>query len=234
MSNSYVKAAFALVMSSTDADVVTAALTAADLLDGGEDDGDLRQAFHDLGPAFAAAFPPKGRSGFDTFLELFDDPDFPSFGCRVDIGEGNEDGTCEVVFSGEEFGAEQVAGLIFTACKSALPCAFAWSYDCDRLRVGKFGGGCVVITNAGIDYHTTTGIIDRALSREIKDPDEAIDGYVLATRDREHGLSFWNHDQGFGRLELASVFSIDEADKFDKPVAADEPEWLAMPVPLRP
>ncbi len=172
-------------------------------------------------------------SGFDAFVELFDDPDFPSFDCRVDVGDPDSTGQCEVEFSGEQFGVEQVARLIFTACKSALPCAFAWSYDCDRLRIGEFGGGCVVITAAGIDHHTTTGIIDRAITREIRDPDEAVHGYVLATRDRAHGLSFWSNEQGFGRLALATVFSEAEATAFDKAIADDEPEWLTMPAPLR-
>ena len=234
MSNTYLKTAFALVMSSEDAALIQAAFVAADLLEANSEDDELRRAFDDLGPAFAAAFPPQGASGFGSFAELFDDPDFPSFDCRVDVGEADEQGRREVAFSGEQFGVEQVARLIFTACKSALPCAFAWSYDCDRLRVGEFGGGCVVITASGIDHHTTTGIIDRAITREIRDPDEAVDGYVLAIRDREHGLSFWSNEEGFGRLALATVFSEDEAATFDKPIADDEPEWLTMPAPLRP
>ena len=234
MANNYLEAAFALVMSSHDADVIRAAMTATDILDTRGEDDELRRAFDELGPAFAAVFPPKGPSGFDGFVELFDDPDFPTFDCHIDIGEADHDGRCEAAFSGEQFGVEQVARLISTACKSALPCAFAWSYDCDRLRIGEFGGGCVVITAAGVDHHTTTGIIDRALTREIKDPDEAVDGYVLAIRDPEYGLSFWNNDEGFGRLALATVFGEDDAAVFDKPIADDEPEWLTMPAPLRP
>jgi hypothetical protein len=31
----------------------------------------------------------------------------------------------------------------------------------------------------------------------------------------------------------ATVFSESEAAKFDMPIAADQPEWLAMPAPLR-
>jgi len=59
-----------------------------------------------------------------------------------------------------------------------------------------------------------------------------VDGFVLALADQEHGLSFWNNDHGFGRLGLATVFSEDEAARFDKPIAHSEPEWLAMPAPL--
>ena len=56
-------------------------------------------------------------------------------------------------------------------------------------------------------------------------------GFVLATRDGVHGLSFWNNDFGFGPLFNATVFDEDEAAAFDLPIADDEPEWLALPAP---
>lgn len=65
--------------------------------------------------------------------------------------------------------------------------------------------------------------------------DAAVDGafgLVLATRDHQHGLSFWNNDFGFGPLFNAAVFSEAEVATFDVPIADDEPEWLALPVPL--
>jgi len=49
----------------------------------------------------------------------------------------------------------------------------------------------------------------------------------------EPGLSFWNNEDGFGSLARATVFSETEAAKFDLPIADDQPEWLAMPAPLR-
>lgn len=65
-------------------------------------------------------------------------------------------------------------------------------------------------------------------------PEAAVDGafgFVLATRDRNHGLSFWNNAFGFGPLFNATVFSEAEAAAFDMPIA-EEPEWLALPAPL--
>lgn len=59
-------------------------------------------------------------------------------------------------------------------------------------------------------------------------------GFVLATRDRAHGLSFWNREYGFGPLFNATVFSETDAGGFDVPIADDEPEWLALPAPLAP
>jgi hypothetical protein len=58
-------------------------------------------------------------------------------------------------------------------------------------------------------------------------------GFVLATRDHAHGLSFWNNAYGFGPLFNATVFSEVDAAVFNLPIADDEPEWLALPAPLR-
>lgn len=59
-------------------------------------------------------------------------------------------------------------------------------------------------------------------------------GFVLAIRDRTHGLSFWNEVYGFGPLFNATVFTEAGATVPDIPIADDEPEWLAMPAPLQP
>ena len=232
MANSYTKAAFCILMSPADVTILSAATRAIDILEGDSTDEDLTLSFDALGIAFHTAFPAKGDNDFGSFLEIFDEPDHPTFGCDIDIEEPDKEGRCAVTFSGEQVEIEPVARLIFTACKSALPCAFEWSHGSDRLRVGEFGGGCVVITASGIAYHNTRDILDRAITREISGSDEAVDGFVLALADREHGLSFWNNELGFGRLALATVFSENEAGRFDKPIAHTEPEWLAMPAPL--
>ncbi|KAK0329669.1 hypothetical protein LTR94_035868, partial [Friedmanniomyces endolithicus] len=41
--------------------------------------------YDNLGPRFAALFPPKDGDDFGSFLDLFDDPDFPSFDCSIVI-----------------------------------------------------------------------------------------------------------------------------------------------------
>lgn len=234
MSNSYTKAAFSLVMSPNDAAMLRLVRKAINILDSlnDDEDEDLKLSFDALGTAFHAFFPPKGPNDFGSFLEMFNDPENPHLGCDIDIAEPNAEALCEVTFSGEQFEIETIAALIFTVCKSALPCAFEWAHGMDRLRVGEFGGGCVVITENGAEYHSTRAILDRAITREIRGEGEAVDGHVLAIRDREHGLSFWNKEFGFGRLEVATVFSEAEAANYDKPIAHDEPEWPAMPTPL--
>lgn len=232
MSNSYTKAAFSILMSPADVTTLSLVRKAVRILDTVSEDEDLKLSFDGLGTAFAKVFPARGASDFGSFLDLFDDPDFPRFGCDIDIEEPDTEGLCAVTFSGEQVDVEAIANLIFVACKSALPCAFEWAHVMDRLCIGEFGGGCVVITAAGVQYHNTRDILDRAITREISGPDEAVDGFVLALADHEHGLSFWNNEHGFGRLALATVYSADEASRFEKPVAHVEPEWLAMPAPL--
>lgn len=56
-------------------------------------------------------------------------------------------------------------------------------------------------------------------------------GYVLATRDQEHGLSFWNEAHGFGAPYDATVFDEKEAISVNKPIALWAPEWMALPAP---
>lgn len=77
-----------------------------------------------------------------------------------------------------------------------------------------------------IEYGGSARGLERALSRRAG---EAENGLVIATRDAEEGLLFWNSDDGFGALETATVFSEAEAADIDLPIANDQPEWLALP-----
>jgi len=42
-------------------------------------------------------------------------------------------------------------------------------------------------------------------------------------------LLFWNNEYGFGSLSTATVFTEDEARRFDLPFADDQPEWVELP-----
>ena len=55
---------------------------------------------------------------------------------------------------------------------------------------------------------------------------------VIAMRDGEEGLLFWNSRQGFGSLDSADVFTESQALSTDLPIAVDQPEWLALPACL--
>ena len=236
MANTYTKAAFTLTVTIEEAAMLRAAEQAVDILDSNGDDADLALGYDSLGTRFHSLFPPKGASRFENFLALFDDWIFPYLDCRIDITEPDDAGNCRATFWGDQFGIEPVAGLIRIVCKSALPCGFAWISDCDRMRPGEFGGGCVLITEAGLTFHSTQNILDRAARSAAADPDthghEGRFGFVLASRDQDGHAVFWNNDDGFGALASATVFSEAEARAHDPVIASDEPEWLALPAPL--
>lgn len=228
MADHYLETAFSIAVTVEEAALLAAAISAAERLSGA-DCPDRGAAYAELGPAFAAAFPASAEDPFATFLQLFDDPDFPQFDADIEIGESDASAQVLVYFAGRQFGVEQVARLIFAVAKSALPFGFEYAYTCSKLRCGEFGGGAVIITPGGIEYRSTGRALERGITRG---SGEGCDGFVLAARDKQHGLAFWNNASGFGRLADASVFNEYEAARFDKPICDDEPEWLAMPMPL--
>jgi hypothetical protein len=231
MSNSYTKAAFTLVVTAAEADLLRRVVAAIEMIGDASIGHDAFETHYArVGADFAALFPRSELSPFDGLLDLFPDPNYPVLDFDIDIGEPIGDEQVVVFFSGEQFGIETAANLIQRCARSALPFGFEWALDHDRLRPGEFGGGYVVITETAIEYGSTGRMLDRALARV---HDEGADGFVLAIRQAEHGLSFWNDTGGFDRLARARIFSEAEAGRFELPVANDEPEWLAMPGPLR-
>lgn len=230
MANNYLKASFTVTVTPDEAELIQSAFEASDILADLDEEPEARaKAYGELGEAFAAAFPPRDEDPFGSFLDLFVDPAYPTFDCHLQLLETNEAGQAVLLFSGDQFATDAVAHLLFVTAKSALPFGFEFALDCDRLRPGEFGGGYVAITAKGLSFGHSGQQLDRAIGRTL---DEGADGFVLAIRNAEHGLSFWNKEAGFGRLGDATVFTEAEAARFDKPIAEDEPEWLAMPAPL--
>lgn len=194
MANNYLSSSFILEMTAEDAEMVRLAQDASVILEFYAGDSPRDIEYKKLGPRFAALFPPKDGDDFGSFLDLFDDPDFPSFDCSIVISEVDAEGHCKVSFSGNQFGVDQVANLIFTACKSALPCAFSWAHTCDALRPDEFGGGCVIITEAGIDFHSTTGIIGRVLGTGAgpsETPKPVFDPALVTIEQKRFSVTQW-------------------------------------------
>jgi hypothetical protein len=194
MANNYLSSSFILEMTAEDAELVRLAQDASVILEFYAGDSPRDIEYKKLGPRFAALFPPKDGDDFGSFLDLFDDPDFPSFDCSIVISEVDAEGHCKVSFSGNQFGVDQVANLIFTACKSALPCAFSWAHTCDALRPDELGGGCVIITDAGIDFHSTTGIIGRVLGTGAgpsETPKPVFDPALVTIEQKRFSVTQW-------------------------------------------
>lgn len=231
MSNSYTKAAFTLVVTAAEADLLRRVVAAIEIISDTSIDLDgLETHYATVGADFALLFTRSELSPFDGLLDLFPDPNYPMLDFDIDIGKPNGKGQVVVFFSGEQFGIETAANLIQRCARSALPFGFEWAADHDRLRPGEFGGGYVAITEMDVEYASTGRMLERALDRT---RDEGADGFVLAGRQTDHGLGFWNDTDGFGRLARARVFSEAEAASADVPIATERAEWLAMPAPRR-
>jgi len=226
MANNYLYAAFAVSVTASEAQLIANVEAAIDAIEQDLQGKARQEAFDALGPEFAATFPPTSDDPLSGLMPIFPDEDFPCLDADVTIEEGQDHTTRVVTFSGDQFGIEQVANLLFACAKSALPIGFEYAYTCDKLRNDEFGGGAVIITADGIDYHSTHAIVREALSEKSLPTCARL---VLTVRDTEHGLLFWNADTGFGDLASATLFTEQEAADFDVPIAFDEPEWLTCP-----
>ncbi len=233
MADYFTKASFTITVTETEADILRRIDDAIAIIEDKElDPTELEARFRSLGPAFAECFQPKDADIFSSFLSMFPDPDYPrlGFSLSIDIIDPADDsGLRRLWFHGEQMDVEVAANLIHTVARSALPFGFEYAIDCSRMRIGEFGGGFAAIREDGIEFGNSAQGLERALTRL---PDDPHHGLVIAIRDREEGLLFWNSDTGFGSLETATVFSETEAATYDLPIADDQPEWLPMPSPL--
>lgn len=230
MANHFVKASFTLRVTHREAGVLRQIEDALAIFEDGDlEPGERAIRFAALGDDFAAYFPPSESDPLDGFLSLFSDPDFPRFGCTLQVDPPGDGDSATVWIHGDQIDIEATAALIQAAATSALPFGFEYALDCDRMRPGEFGGGYVVIRDDDIEFGGSARGLEAALARH---PGEAEHGLVLAMRDPEEGLLFWNSADGFGALESATVYSEAEASNTDLPIADDQPEWLALPAPL--
>lgn len=230
MANHFTKASFTFVVTPAEADILRLIDDAMEVLDDTSLEPVGRAArFSALGPGFAACFPPADADPFSGFLEIFSDPDYPRLGFTLQVDPPGTGDMVGVWIHGEQVDIEAAAALIQAAARSALPFGFEYALDCDRMRPGEFGGGFVVIREDGIIFGGSGRGLEKALTRRTG---EAEHGLVIAMRDDEEGLLFWNSETGFGSLQTATVFPEAEASNTDLPIASDQPEWLALPAPL--
>jgi len=223
MADHYTKASFIIDASPSDIAFLRE-ISQLDIDDIAEDE--LRDHYESCSARFKNAFPGSDADPFEAYRNLYSDPDFarPCFDIHY---EGKLDNGLErVVVYGDQIEPETLANMIQASCPSALPTGFCYAYGCSKLRPDEFGGGFVVITENDIIFQGTQEGLRTALA-QIDDEDER--QLVITTRHPEHGMSFWNNDEGFGRLTDATVFSQREALNYDLPIAADQPEWTTMP-----
>lgn len=226
MTNNYTKAAFTVSMLSAEAELIGKIIAATAIVsDRRYSLDDLEEAYASYGREFAAMFPREGISPFGSFVRIFYDPDYPDLCCDIDIGPVDDEGRVELFFRGEQFETSTVATILQMAAPSILPFGFEYAVDCDRLAPEQFGGGFVCITAQDISFGHSSMLLDAALGAAPRDGARL----VIAVRNSEWGLRFWNDQTGFDSLRVASTYTVEQAENYDLPIADDQPEWLELP-----
>lgn len=112
MANHFTKASFTFVVTPAEADILRLIDDAIEVLDDASLEPDGRAArFSELGPAFAACFPPADADPFSGFLEIFSDPDYPRLGFTLQVDPPDTGDTVDVWIHGDQVDIEAAAAL---------------------------------------------------------------------------------------------------------------------------
>ncbi|MBB6125421.1 hypothetical protein [Sphingobium subterraneum] len=222
MSNCYTHSCFVLHITAAECGLLREAIALAQYIEDQPDAEAINQHWLGLSEAFRTIFPPTGEEVISGFLAIFPDCDFPTFGTDFSF-EQQADGIVRVFATADQFEPDAVAALLHRIITHSLPVMVTWSYDSDRHQPDAFGGGGFRIDAAGIHWIETSKVHDTV---------HFAPKLVIAMRDPEDGLLFWNSRTGFGSLDIADVFTESQAQNTDLPIADDQPEWLALPACL--
>lgn len=118
-----------------------------------------------LAALFPAIRPGEPWSGLQ---EIFSDPDFPTFGAKIQVEEIADTPRLRsvAIYSLENFEPGAIAELIRICCRASLltrPIGFEYAWSCSKPRVGEFGGGWYVIRADGLESGSTTTALAAAL-----------------------------------------------------------------------
>ena len=221
MSNCYTHSCFVLWITAAEYALVREAIGFVEFLDEEPEAEVVTEHWLGLSETFRAAFPSVDDDPVSGFLAIFPDSGFPTFGTSFAFEE-QDDATIRLFATADQFEPDAVAGLLHRTITQSLPVMVSWSYDSDRHHPDAFGGGFMIDT-AGIHWIGTSMVHDKT---------HFAPKLVIAMRDGEEGLLFWNNNTGFGPLETADVYTESQAQGADLPIADDQPEWLALPASL--
>ncbi|HEX8058388.1 MAG TPA: hypothetical protein VF481_17110 [Novosphingobium sp.] len=221
MADHFTTAAFVLEVDAHEAELLDEVIEIAEQLAEGFDPPTEAQALYaGASSQFHALFPiVDADKPFAGLLALFEDPSFPSPDSLVwHVPVVGNPGKRNVHVEGENVAVFSVARLLQKVCVSALPFRFGWAHTSLPMRVDAFGGGYLEVGKDRIVHLWSPG----------DNPDAA--RLVIALKDEQCGLLFWNKESGFGSLKEASVFTQDEADSYRLPSAhGARPGWLELP-----
>lgn len=221
MADYFTTAAFVLEVDGHEAELLDEVIEIAEqLAEGFATPAEANAVYTAASPRFQALFPWNDPDHpFAGLLTLFEDPSFPSPDSLIwHVPATGKPGKHNVHVEGENVSVFSVARLLQKVCPSGLPFRFGWAHTSLPMRVDAFGGGYLEVREDRIVRVWSPG----------DDPDAA--RLVIALKDDQCGLLFWNKDTGFGSLKEASVFSQTEADSFRLPPAqGHKPGWLELP-----
>ncbi len=223
MSNCYTHTCFAFRVTPDEHALLAEAIALAAFLEEEPLQDEIATRWAQADASFRALFPAIDDNPVSGFLAIFHDPDFPTFGTTFVFGDHNP-ASISVFGQADQFEPDAVAALFQRILMRSWPLIITWSYDSDRYQPDAFGGGGFRIDADGIHWIETSHLNDNA---------RFAPKLVLAMRDEEEGLLFWNKTDGFGSLETADVFTDEQARDLDVPIAHDQPEWIALPRGLR-
>ncbi|SNS68923.1 hypothetical protein SAMN06295912_11291 [Sphingomonas laterariae] len=177
MADYFISTAFEIVVGAPDADLLTECFETSHMIAcdyfGRDEEGldAARACYAERSEAFRAAFPPleEEQDPFAGFLQIWTDPDFPTFDADLSV-EDDADGMRKRVFiHGDCADVSAIASVIQATCPSALPFGFEWSTSCSRARPGSRGGGYFVITPYEILGGGTEWLMNEALKAVPRD-----------------------------------------------------------------
>lgn len=227
MADHYTKTAFSLA---ADEDDILFLIEIANLDISTIPEDEFQEEFDNRSERFRKAFPATEADPFENFRKIFSDGNYPYPDFEAEAYGAAGDGKAAVIISGDQIDPETLANILQVACPSVLPTGFSYNYGCSKLRPDEFGGGYVIVTDDRTIFHDTKYGLSIALDQLDNEDARPL---VLTKSDREHGLSYWNVETGFGRLGDATVFSPQDAEAMPAIIADDEPEWATMPVLTR-
>ena len=171
MANNYVETAFNVPVTPEEASLLEECFLVAEKLSPGfsKSSRAAMQALESLraacSDAFRKTFPKQDQeeNPFASFLELWLDPDVPTFDADITIDEERDDTGLVAFIRGHEADVQAIASLIQKVCKSALPFGFEWASTCDKFRPGQHGGGYFVISDTQILGASTREMMDETL-----------------------------------------------------------------------
>lgn len=122
-------------------------------------------------PRFLDLFPPtRPDAPWSGLQAIFDDPDYPTFGAKIEVEEIADSPRLRrvTIYSLTNFQVGAICSLIRICCAASLiirPIGFEYAMTCSKALPGQFGGGWCVIAADTIETGCTSDALAAALGQ---------------------------------------------------------------------